>query len=95
VKNSKPLKGLKFERAEGRAALDDLRPRLRTMRHTAYLVRIFRRFSIFLKNRVRFLLQRFKKFDNRGLISFAQAFKVPCDDARFTAVAKDGIAKCQ
>jgi hypothetical protein len=40
-----------------------------------------------------FPLQKFKKFDDRVLIRFAQLFKARRDAARFAAVAKDGIAK--
>jgi hypothetical protein len=53
VKNSGALKRLKFERAEGRAVSDDLGPQLRTVRHTACLVRIFGHFCIRLQNHVR------------------------------------------
>ena len=52
MKNSRALKQLKFQRAEGRAVSDDLRPKLRTVRHTACLLRIFGRFCMRLQNHV-------------------------------------------
>jgi hypothetical protein len=52
-KNSRALKRLKFERAEGRAVSDDLRPQLRKVRHSACLPRIFGHFCIRLQNHVR------------------------------------------
>jgi len=51
-KNPRALERLKFEGAEGRATFDDLRPRLRTVRHTAYLLRIFSRLCIRVQSRV-------------------------------------------
>jgi hypothetical protein len=51
-KTPRALESLKFEGAEGRATFDDLRPRLPTVRHAAYLLRIFSYFCIRVQNLV-------------------------------------------
>jgi hypothetical protein len=50
-KNPTALERLKFPRAEGTAAFDDLRAQIRSVRHTSRFPRLFGRISIQLKNR--------------------------------------------
>ena len=50
-KNPTALEGLKFPRAEGTAAFDDLRAQIRSVRYTSRFPPIFGRISIQLKNR--------------------------------------------
>jgi len=50
-KNPTALESLKFSRAEGTAAFDDLRARIRSVRYTSRFLRIFGRISIQPKNR--------------------------------------------
>ena len=50
-KNPTALESLKFPRAEGTAAFDDLRAQIRSVRYTSRFPRIFGRISIQLKHR--------------------------------------------
>jgi hypothetical protein len=60
-KNPTALESLKFPRAEGTAAFDDLRAQIRSVRYTSRFPRVFGRISIQLKNR----LDPRKEFFNR------------------------------
>jgi hypothetical protein len=59
--NPTALESLKFPRAEGTAAFDDLRAQIRSVRYTSRFPRVFGRISIQLKNR----LDPRKEFFNR------------------------------
>ena len=84
-KNPTALESLKFPRAEGTAAFDDLRAQIRSVRYTSRFPRVFGRISIQLKNRLDPRKEFFNRIDPKqpdATVSFAQSWHSDAQPAR-------------